>query len=80
MWQVYNATVSSDPSHPMALTVGDRLGHYDVTALIGDREMGQVHRATDAQVGRNVALTTPLGHGRGGLLRVAAAAGNDSGG
>ena len=40
----------------MALNVGDRLGHYDVTALIGEGEMGQVCRATDTQRHREVAL------------------------
>ena len=29
----------------MPLTVGSRLGHYDVTALIGEGGMGQVYRA-----------------------------------
>ena len=29
----------------MSLTVGDRLGHYNVTALIGEGGMGQVYRA-----------------------------------
>ena len=29
----------------MALNVGDRLGHYDVTVLIGQRGMGEVYRA-----------------------------------
>ena len=28
----------------MALAVGSRLGHYDVTALIGEGGMGQVSR------------------------------------
>ena len=32
----------------MALNVGDRLGHYDVTALIG--EGGQVYQATGKKV------------------------------
>ena len=28
----------------MPLTVGSRLGHYDVTALIGEGGMGQAYR------------------------------------
>ena len=40
----------------MALTVGSRLGHYDVTALIGEGGMGQVYRATDTTLDRDVAL------------------------
>jgi serine/threonine-protein kinase len=40
----------------MALIVGSRLGHYDVTALIGEGGMGQVYQATDTKLKRQVAL------------------------
>ncbi len=30
----------------MPLNVGDRLAHYDVTALIGEGGMGKVYQAT----------------------------------
>ncbi len=40
----------------MALEVGSRLGHYDVTALIGEGGMSQVYRATDTKLNRQVAL------------------------
>ena len=31
----------------VSLGVGSRLGHYDVTALIGEGGMDQVYQATD---------------------------------
>ena len=40
----------------MALTPGSRLGVYDVTAQIGEGGMGQVWRATDTTLGRQVAI------------------------
>ena len=40
----------------MSLTVGDRIAHYDVTALIGEGGMGQVYQATDTKLNRQVAL------------------------
>ncbi len=40
----------------MALDVGSRLGHYDVTAKIGEGGMGEVYRARDTKLDRDVAL------------------------
>jgi serine/threonine-protein kinase len=38
------------------LTAGTRLGPYEVTAQIGEGGMGQVYRATDTTLGRQVAI------------------------
>ncbi len=40
----------------MALEIGSRIAHYDVTALIGEGGMGQVYQATDTKLKRQVAL------------------------
>ena len=40
----------------MPLTIGSRLGHYDVTALIGEGGTGQVYQSTDTKLNRDVAL------------------------
>src|SRR6185436_18778547 len=40
----------------MALSPGTRVGVYEVTALIGEGGMGQVYRATDTTLKREVAI------------------------
>ncbi len=40
----------------MALNIGSRLGHYDVTALIGAGGMGEVYEARDTRLDRTVAI------------------------
>ncbi len=40
----------------MALTAGTRLGPYEITAQIGVGGMGEVYRATDTNLKRQVAI------------------------
>ncbi len=40
----------------MSLSPGSRLGSYEVTAKIGQGGMGEVYRARDTKLGRDVAL------------------------
>ncbi len=50
--RAYNPSASAT----MALSPGSRLGSYEVTALIGQGGMGEVYRARDTKLGRDVAL------------------------
>src|SRR6516162_4512066 len=47
----------------MALSQGDRLGPYEILALIGKGGMGEVYRANDTRLHRTVAIKT-LPHGK----------------
>jgi serine/threonine protein kinase len=40
----------------MALTAGEKLGPYEIIALIGKGGMGEVYRARDTRLGRDVAV------------------------
>src|SRR5690242_12339982 len=40
----------------MPLSIGDKLGPYEILALIGEGGMGEVYRARDTNLGRDAAI------------------------
>ena len=51
----------------MPLTPGTRLGPYEILAALGARRMGEVYRARDTRLGRDVAIKSlPAGFGADG--------------
>ncbi len=46
----------------MPLSAGDKLGAYEILAPIGAGGMGEVYRAKDTKLGRQVAIKVLPGH------------------
>ena len=45
----------------MSVSIGTRLGPYEILAFIGAGGMGEVYRAKDSRLGRDVALSRRWG-------------------
>jgi len=53
---VRSSFLASTPSPHVALTPGTKLGEYEVKSMLGEGGMGEVYRARDAQLRRDVAI------------------------
>jgi len=49
-------TLSLQSCSVMPLTPGSKLGHFEITAALGEGGMGEVYRARDEKLGRDVAI------------------------
>jgi serine/threonine protein kinase/Tol biopolymer transport system component len=52
----YTPTGGARPAEAGSLVPGSRLGPYEIAAAIGSGGMGEVYRATDSRLGREVAI------------------------
>jgi serine/threonine protein kinase len=48
--------IGYNPVTLMAITIGQHLGSYEITALLGKGGMGEVYRARDTKLKRDVAI------------------------
>jgi eukaryotic-like serine/threonine-protein kinase len=49
-------TRSQGRSEPAPISIGDRLGRFEIVGPVGAGGMGDVYRARDPQLGRKVAI------------------------
>ncbi|MGH7837460.1 MAG: hypothetical protein ACREQC_06490, partial [Candidatus Binataceae bacterium] len=53
---VFSRTFVYNPAHTMTLASGTKLGPYEIQSLLGAGGMGEVYRARDLRLEREVAI------------------------